>query len=322
MFLTKKGALRSLALTIALGGTVAALGAPAAGAAPTRIDAEYWGVSCVHALGGGETLFLFGSGTTDGAEGGVGAFVENADGAMVAEGFTTDFTFADSFATSLDLAGTTFAISADVDRGATETAAMNERDGNGWTKGTTSQTSLEVTATEASYGGQPVDLSAGGCSGDITGFDVRTTNPAAQIHHDEDFDSAICDVDGLPDAQVRVTGALPDVVVEVVADHGGEDVEQAEGEITLRGGRGTLSTDLVDVYTGETRTTATIGVELERSGSATREIESGEGIVERRTVTPYDETISVVLADGRAGTASCSGVAVSTQVRIAPTAEA
>src|SRR5205085_1606945 len=68
---------------IALGAALAAaalstFAAPARAAAPTRIDAEYWGVTCVADLGGGQSLFLFGGGTTDGAEGGIGAFIEDA----------------------------------------------------------------------------------------------------------------------------------------------------------------------------------------------------------------------------------------------------
>lgn len=319
MYPTTHGALRRLALAAGLGGlTALLLSATAEAAAPTRIDAEYWGVDCVTAIGDGQTLFLFGSGTTDGAEGGVGAFVEDESGSVVAEGWTGQFGFGDAFTVSLDLAGHPFAIDAGVSRSASHTEPVEERDGNGWTKGTMTVTELGVTPVSASYDGAAIELAPGACTGEITAFDVRTTNPAASIHRDSEFDSAICDVQGLPDAQVRVTGVLPDAYVELVLDHGGEDVEEAQGEIRLRGGRGSLTTDVVDLYAGEVRTTAEVGLALTRDASRVHEVSSDDGVVERRTITPYRETVTVALADGRAGTAQCAGVAVTTQVRMTP----
>jgi hypothetical protein len=319
MHLTTLGALRRLTLATALGAaTVLAVGAPADAGAPTRVDAEYWGVSCVAGLPGGETIFLFGGGTTDGAEGGVGAFIEAADGSQVAEGQASSFGFGSTFDATVELGAKTFVISAGVDRGATVTEQVDERDGNAWTKGTTSTTELTITPSAASYGGQAVDLDPGACNGDINAFDVRTTNPSASIHRYSDFESEICDLVGLADAQVRVTGALPNTYVEVVLDHGGEDVEKAQGELRVRGGRGTLRTDVIDLFTGDVRTTATIGLVLERSGSTVRQVVTEDGATQRQSVTPYQETITVALADGRRGTATCSGVAVKTETRMTP----
>lgn len=319
MYVSTPGARRRALVGLALAGAATAvLTAPATAATPTRIDAEYWGVDCVYALPGGDTVFLFGSGTTDGAEGGIGAFVEGPDGSTVAEGWTPDFTFGDSFATTLDLGGTPFAIAADITPGEAVTTPVRERDGNSWTRGTTTQTPLDLETTSASYGGQQVDLSGGSCDGDINAFDVFTTDPAATVHRSRDFDSEICDVAGLADAQVRLSGALPNAYVEVVLDHGGDDVEKAAGEVTLRGGRGTLVTEVYDVFTGEERTTATVTVTLERAGSMTQQVDRADGFVERTTHTPYREEITVSLADGRAGTATCFGVASTSHVKIAP----
>jgi hypothetical protein len=319
MFLTRSGTLRRTSIVAAMAAAAAAgLASPANAQAPTRIDAEYWGVDCVYALSGGETLFLFGSGTTDGAEGGIGGFVEGANGQTVAEGFTSDFVFGETFGTGLDFEGVTFSIAADVTRGQAETMPVEERSGNSWTKGTTTQTQLDVDTTSASYGAQQVDLSAGSCGGEITAFDVFTTDPSATIYRDGDFDSAICSVQGLPDAEVRVTGVLPSGYVEVVLDHGADGAEKAQGEVTLRSGAGTLVTEVVDLITGEPTTTATIQVELERAGRTVRQVEEIDGIVERRTFSPYHEEVTVDFADGRQGTASCSGVATTSHVMIAP----
>lgn len=317
-----RGALRpALRLTLATvfaGATAVAVAAPAGAGAATRTDAEYWGVTCVGDLGEGRTFFLFGSGTTDGTEGGVGVFVEDASGSVVAEGQATSFAFGDTFAAHVPLADRTLVVDADVVVGTTITEPIDERDGNRWTKGTTSRTELALVTATASYGGTAVGLDDGACTGDINAFNVRSTDPAAYVSRDHDFDSEICDVAGLVDGQVRVTGALPNAYVEIVLDHGGEDVEKAQGEVRVRGGRGSMTADVLDVFTGEVRTTATISLDLVRSGRSIREVFSEGGFTETRTVTPYRETVRVALADGRSGTAICSGIAVTTQVRIGP----
>jgi len=311
-------ALRLALVTVLSGATTVALAAPADAGAATRTDAEYWGVSCVGDLGGGRAFFLFGSGTTDGVEGGVGAFVEDASGVVVAEGQATAFAFGDTFSAQVPLAGETFAVETGVVAGTKTTEVVDERDGNRWTKGTTSRIDLALTPATASYGGTPVSLADGACTGDINEFHVRSSDPAGYVSRDGDFESEICDVAGLADGQVRISGALPHAYVEVVLDHGGEDVEKTQGEIRLRGGRASLNADVVDVFTGEVRTTATVGLELVRSGRTFREVFSEGRFTETRTVTPHRETVTIALADGRRGTATCSGIAVTTQVRIAP----
>jgi len=314
-----RSALRRLALAAALGcATALSLAAPADAGAPTRIDSEYWGVTCVGDLGDGRTIFVFGSGATDGAEGGVGAFVEDAAGNILAEGQATAFSFGDTFSVQIPLDGTTFDLSADAVAGESITEVVNERDGNSWTKGTTTRTEVAMTPTSASYDGTAVVLGDDACTGDLNAFDVATTNPSATVLRDHDFDSEICDVAGLADGQVRITGALPIAFVEVVLDHGGEDVEKLQGEVRLKAGRGTLTTDVRDIFTGEVRTTATVGLELVKSERSLREVSSDGSFTETRTVTPYRETVTVALADGRRGTATCSGIAVTTQVRIKP----
>lgn len=320
---TTSGALRrtaatTTATTTATAAALLALVAPAGADAATTIDAEYWGVSCVADLGGGRTLFLTGSGTTDGTDGGVGAFVEAADGSIVAGGEASAFTFGTTFAATIPLGDTTFSITADTDEGPRTTEAIAERDGNAWTRGTLSHADLELTGVTATYDDRPVALEEHPCAGDVQAFDVRTTYPAAYVASSDDFLSDICDVTGLPDAQVRLTGALPDAYVEVVLDHGAEDVEKAQGELRVAGGRASLVTDVRDVFTDEVRTTATIRLSLQRAGSTLRESWSADGITERQSLTPYRVTIDVVLADGRRGSATCAAAATTTQVRVQP----
>ncbi|GAA4804434.1 hypothetical protein ACFQ0K_11305 [Nocardioides caeni] len=295
---------------------VLALAGPATAAAPTSIKAEYWGVSCVTALAGGDTLFLTGSGTTDGAEGGVSAFIETIDGGYD-EGTSTSWEFGDTFAATVPIGAHTFTIGADAATGERTTQPVHERDGNRWTRGTTTFADLLLTGVSATYDGRSVELGEGACNGDITAFDLRTTNPTAYVTADRDFGSDICDVEGLPDGQVRLSGRLPDVLVEVVLDHG-ETAEKAVGELRLVGRRGTVGADVVDLGSGEATTTAHVDLALRRSGPAQRVVESADGFTERRTVTPFLATVDVVLADGRSGMATCAAIAVSTQLRVKP----
>lgn len=318
MYPSTRHALRLALAAVAAGATSLAMVAPADAGAATRTDAEYWGVTCVGDLGGGRTFFLFGSGTTDGAEGGVGAFVEDASGVVVAEGQATAYGFGEDFTAQVPLAGVALTVDAPVVVGTKVTETVDERDGNRWTRGTTSRTELALTPAVASYGEQVVDLDEGACTGEVNEFHVRSSDPAGYVSRNRDFASEICDVAGLADGQVRISGALPDGYVEVVLDHGGTDVEKAQGEVRLRGGRGSLTTDVVDVFTGEVRTTASVDVALARSGRTVREQFTEGTFTETRTVTPYRGTLAVALADGRQGTATCSGIAVTTQVRIAP----
>jgi len=319
MHLNTPGARRLALATACAAAALLAVATPADAGAPTRVNAEYWGVSCVADLGEGQTLFLFGGGTTDGSDGGVGAFVEDAAGSQVAEGQATSFAFGSSFSTTIELGSKTFEVSAPATPGPSVTEQVNDRDGNSWTKGSTSHADVALTGATATYGGNPVQLTDTSCTGELNAFHVRTTNPAASIHASSDFASDICAVDGLADGQVRLSGALPDAFVEVVLDHGGEDVEKAQGDLRVTGGRGTLRTDLVDLFTGDVRTRATIGLALERSGKTVREVVSEDGSTQRQSVTPYRATIAVSTADGRHGTASCAAVAVTTQLRVQPT---
>lgn len=320
MNLETGGPLRRLALGTACGAAVLlTTAAPAGAGAPTRIDAEYWGVSCVADLGGGESLYLFGGGTTDGSEGGVGAFVEDAEGGQVAEGQATAFRFDSRFTATIPLGARTLVIGADATAGPSTTEQVNDRDGNSWTKGSTSHADVALTGTAATLAGKAVAVDDRSCAGEINGFHVRTTNPSASIHRSSDFASDICDLDGLADGQVRLSGVLPNAYVEVVADHGGEDVEKAQGELRVTGGRGTLRTDFVDLFTGETRTRATVGLVLDKAGRTFREVTSSDGATQRVSVTPYRAELSVATADGRHGSVSCSAVAVTTEVRVHPT---
>lgn len=292
--------------------------APAGAAAPTRIDAEYWGVTCVAGLGDGQTLFLTGSGTTDGAEGGVSAFVEASDGSFVTDGEASSFAFGTTFSATVPLGEKTFVVSAEATTGPTTTEQVAERDGNRWTKGTQTVADVLLAGATATYGDEPVVLGENACTGMINGFAVRTTNPAGYVARSGDFDSDICDLTGLPDGQVRLSGVLPDAYVEVVLDHGEAGAEKAQGELPIRAGHGTLRTEVVDLVAEEASTTATIDVDLARSGRTERIVESAEGVTERRLVTPYLATVEVTLDDGRSGTATCAAASVSTHLRVRP----
>lgn len=304
----------------ALGALVTAtlLAAPAGADAPVVQQGESWGITCVHSLPDGGSVYVFGDGRTDGSAGGVGAFVEDADYGWVTEGWTDQFVFGETFEVTVPLDdGSVVRVAADLTAGEPVTTEIRERSGNGWTTGTMTQADLTVRATAASYDGLPLATEADDCSGEVTGYDVRSTDPAATIYRDRDFDSEICAVQGIADTEVLLSGIKPDLYVEVVADHG-EAVEKAAGELRLDGLAGSLTTKLVDYFTGEPITSATIDVALRRAGRTWHSEEAFGTLVERTSRTPYLADVTVTLGDGRVGHATCSAVAATTQVRIRP----
>ena len=80
----------AVTVTLATALVVATTSAPAAAEAPTRIDTVYWGIDCILPVAGGGTLYLYGGGSVDTADGGFGAFVEDAEGRMVATSIPGD----------------------------------------------------------------------------------------------------------------------------------------------------------------------------------------------------------------------------------------
>jgi hypothetical protein len=69
---------------------------------------------------------------------------------------------------------------------------VRERNGNSWTRGTVTSTEYAVDVTSVTVPGYTVLPEADDCNGNRIAFDLRTTNPSAQIFYDTRFGSAIC----------------------------------------------------------------------------------------------------------------------------------
>src|SRR6478735_3220770 len=312
----------AVAATLATALVVATSSAPASAKAPTRIDAAYWGIDCILPVADGGTLYLYGSGSVDAADGGFGGFVEDAEGRMVAQSIPGDVpvAYGELVAAAVTLVGDggsqVLDLSAGLSAGEAVVSDVNERSGNSWTRGTTSEAALTVDPVTVSLDGAPLDTGSGWCSGTITAFDIVTTEPSRTVMTDRGFDSEICDVAGMPETQVRVSGAWPEVVVEVVVDHGDGEADKAVGTVDLRSGKARLATDLVDFWTGEKVTDLVVTLSGSRGTGSTRETWSGEDITESTRVTPYDLTIGVSTGDGRKGGVVCTGRLVSSIVKM------
>jgi hypothetical protein len=312
----------AVAATLATALVVATTPAPAGAKAPTRIDAAYWGVECILPVADGGTLFLYGSGSVDATDGGFGAFIEDAEGRTVAESIPGDVPlgYGDSLATEVTLVGDAgtqvLDLTAGLSAGEAVVSEVRERSGNSWTRGTTSEAALTVDPVTVSLDGVALDTGAGWCSGTVTAFDIVTTEPSRTVYRDRGFDSEICDVTGMPETQVRVSGPWPDVVVEVVVDHGDGRADKAAGTVDLRSGRARLATELVDYWTGAEVTDLVVTLSGSRGTGSTRETWSGDGITESTRVTPYDLTVAITTADGRKGRVACAGRLVSSIVKM------
>jgi hypothetical protein len=289
--------------------------APTASAeSPERILNTITSVSCVFQTARGDYVFFGASANTlDGASGSY-MFIETADYDMVAEGWDGTAVFAadGSFAADVELYGSDTQESlglASVEATRTPLAApvtenLQERSGNSWTTGTVTTTDYGVDVGSAIVPGQTVPAGDDDCTSQVITYDVMTTNPAAAIHSDADFESAICDLEGLPNGQVALSQSRPDVRYDVVIDDG-VNPQEAEGVLHLPGRTAGSTSPLVDLVTGQQIGELTINVELRRIGTRGQESNTVDGITERRVVVPYLATITVSTSDGRSGVARC-----------------
>ena len=201
------------------------------------------------------------------------------------------------------------------------TERLRERYGNSWTTGTVTTTEYRVDIESVTVPGYTVLADGDDCTSQVIAFDVKTTNPNAQIYADSDFESAVCTLEGLPNGEVQLSGALPEMHFEVVIDDG-VNPQNASGDLLLRGGSSAEATvPLIDLRTEEEVAQLTISVQLDRIGRRSRETESFDGITEWLVVVPYRATITVSTSDGRSGVAHCYAEHLTTKTIIRPTAE-
>jgi hypothetical protein len=194
---------------------------------------------------------------------------------------------------------------------------VRERNGNSWTRGTITSTEYAVDVTSVTVPGYTVLPEADDCNGNRIAFDLRTTNPSAQIFHDTRFGSAICPLDGLPDGAVLLSGELRTPRFEVVIDDG-VDPLKAAGELTLHGFSGTTTVPLLSRITGEPVADLTIRVTLNRIGKRVHEsVREGRVTVLISSVS-YLASITVDTTDGRSGTTECFAEEVTAKTIIRP----
>jgi hypothetical protein len=202
------------------------------------------------------------------------------------------------------------------------TERLRERYGNSWTMGTVTTTEYRVDIESVTVPGYTVLANDDDdCTSRVIAFDVKTTNPNAQVYADSDFGSAICSLEGLANGEVLLSGALPEMHFEVVIDDG-VNPQKASGDFLLRGGSVAEATvPLIDLLTEEEVAELTISVQLDRIGRRSRESESFDGITEWLVVVPYRATITVSTSDGRSGVAHCYAEHITTKTIIRPTAD-
>ena len=319
---------RRLAAILATSGLlVASAAAPSAwGARSEHIVNEMTDLSCVFETAETDLVFFGASASSDGS--GSFMFVETLDYELVMEGFGGTASFGDdgSFSAEIELISASTGESvgtASVEGVRTQTddpvtEEVRGRSGNSWEeKGTITTTDYSVEITSVSVPGYDVLLGDDDCTSQDLVFDVRTTNPSAQIHRDSGFSSEICELEGLDFGAVLLDGDLREPMFQVVIDDG-VNPQESEGTISLRGGSGEATTELIDLVSGEPIADLTISVDLARSGTREMETESFDGITIRTSRTNYIATIEVTTTDGRSGTAECSAMAFTESIIMRP----
>lgn len=309
---------RRLAAIIATGGLLAASAiAPTASGAPSEhIVNEISDMSCVFETAETDLVFFGASASADGS--GSFMFVETLDYELVLEGFEGSATFGEdgTFSAEVELidvetgepAGTATVEGVRTVSGDPVTEEVRGRSGNSWEeKGTITTTDYDVDITSVTVPGYEVLVGDDDCTSQDLAFDVRSTNPSAQIYRDSGFQTKVCELEGLENGAVMLEGDLREPMFDVVIDDG-VNPQESEGTIRLRGGSGEATTELIDLVTGEPIADLTISVDLARSGTRQIESESFDGITFRMARTTYVATIEVTTSDGRSGTAECGAV--------------
>jgi len=313
--------------SVLVGGVVVA--APASAAPVTRIVNTVSDFSCVFETAEGALVFFFGSSSSMDGESGAQLFVEDQDATvLVGEGGTASISTG-SFAAEVpvndvrgeepvpvgvaSIEGTRTVVGEPV------TEEIRDRSGNGWTTGTVVETNYRVDLTSVSVPGYTVLPGDDDCTSQDLAFDVKTTNPSAQIYNDSDFQSAICTLEGLPNGEVRLTGDLREPFFEVVIDDG-VNPQKASGRLPLRGGSGEATAPLIDLNSEEQVAQLSISVELTKIGRRQQESEAVDGITQRVTWVPYRASITVTTSDGRSGVADCYAEYVTEKIIIRPSA--
>jgi hypothetical protein len=300
-------------------------------AAPlTRIVNTVTAVDCVFETVEGDYVFFAASSTSlDGSSGSL-MFVESPDFEMLLEGeggtaiFDNGVFSAEVLLHDFDTGEPVGVASVEATRTPSSepvTERLRERSGNNWTIGTVTTTDYRVNIESVTVPGYTVLADDDDCTSQVIAFDVKTTNPDAQIYADSDFESAVCAIEGLPNGEVQLSGALPEMHFEVVIDDG-VNPQKASGDLPLRGGSLAEATvPLIDLRTEEEVAELTISLQLDRIGRRSRESESFEGITEWLVVVPYRATITVNTSDGRSGIAQCYAEHLTTKTIIRPPAE-
>jgi hypothetical protein len=307
---------RATGFVVALSAGVLAGGlvvAPAAVAAPpTHTENTVDELSCVFETQEGDLVFFVASaGSMDGSAGSL-MFVENPAGDVLLEGQGGSAVFGATFSavvTLVDLStgepvgdATVQAILAFV--GEPQVEEVRDRNGNSWTTGSVTSIDYAIEVTSVSVPGYTVLPQANDCDGSQVTFDLRTTNPSAQVDSFAIFGSDICPLDDLPDGAVLLSRELRAPLFEVVIDDG-VDPLKASGIVELRGWSGSTTVPLLSLISGEPVADLTIGVTLNRIGDRVHESVREGGVTERVSVVSYLATITVDTSDGRSGTADC-----------------
>ena len=299
-------------------------------AAPlTRIVNTITDVSCVFETVEGDHVFFIASSTSSDGSSGSLMFVESPDSEILLEGDGGTATFNNgAFSAEVQLydfdtrepVGVASVQGTRTPSAEPVTEALRERSGNSWTIGTVTTTDYRVDIESVTVPGYTVLANDDDCVSDVTTFDVKTTNPNAQINVASDFESAICTLEGLPDGAVQLSGDLPEMHFVVVIDDG-VNPQRASGDMLLRGGSLSKATvPLIDLRSEEEIAELTISVQLDRIGRRSRDSDSFDGITEWRVVVPYRATITVTTSDGRSGFAHCYAEHVTTKAIIRPSA--
>ncbi|MCU0265807.1 MAG: hypothetical protein MUC45_06770 [Actinomycetia bacterium] len=313
---------RLAAAGMALVLSTSCLAVPALAAPLQRILNTVDDFSCAFLTEEGPAVYVFGQASSSGS--GSGAFVEGED--LYVEGWEGSAEFGEgSLAASVDLVTMegepygTVRVEAVTTLGPATVLPVEERTGNTWTRGTITVADFTFTDVVITVDGLTPVLDETTCSGQRTAFDVRSNDPASRVYRDAgSLASDPCVLEGMDDAELRLSGRPRAPYLEVVLGGQGDDPRKAEGVLERSGARWVASLPLVSLVSGEQVDVLDVTTTLSRAGTPTRQREASGGFAEMAWVVPYVAEFRIRTSEDLWLTAECPVAEVRTHTTIAP----
>jgi hypothetical protein len=195
---------------------------------------------------------------------------------------------------------------------------VDDRTGNTWIRGTITIADYTYSDVLITIDGFTPIVEDTTCTGQRTIFDVRSNEPASRMYRDSTLTSDPCQILGMEDAELRLSGQLRAPLLEIVLGSAGDDPRKAQGELGRDGSTWSASLPLIALASGEQVDTLDVTADISLAGAPYRERSSEGGFAEMVWIVPYRVAYEIVADEGRTLTAGCEAQLVRSHVTLSP----